>query len=481
MNVKEVAMALPKVGIMTFGDARTHEWENYFKNLTEPRHQQAVEYFKGLPIDLCFHPKVARLKEEIDQQVDELKAKGVESFIAHVPCWTSPNLVVRGVQRMNLSTALVSNRNASTHGTVGLLCAGGTLDQIGFDHLRIKEDFENSDGVAKRALPFIRAASTAARLKGKIFGLFGGRSLGIDTGLFDPMQWKRMFGVDTEHIDQLEIIRRAEMVPEDRTSRMVNWLSAHVDCISYDQKGLVPPKLSFQIRCYLATKDITREMGLDFVALKCMPDLSTHYVPQCLTAGFLPSPYDAEGIKEPTPMACEADADAALTLEILKQISGGSPGLFGDVSHIDYRTQTLYIPNCGGMCTWFACRAKDPSENLKRIQIRPAMRPGGGGMTYFTCAPGPVTLARLYRRAGEYRMAILPGEGVELSQEEQDEFVKARGRHQLPTAFVKVQADLDRFVEEFGSNHICAVAGIHVHDLEHLCRILHIRPVVMDR
>ena len=77
-------------------------------------------------------------------------------------------------------------------------------------------------------------------------------------------------------------------------------------------------------------------------------------------------------------------------------------------------------------------------------------------------------------------MAILPGEGVELSQEERDEFVKARGRHQLPTAFVKVQADLDHFVEEFGSNHICAVAGIHVKDLEILCRILRIGPVTWN-
>jgi L-fucose isomerase len=290
-----------------------------------------------------------------------------------------------------------------------------------------------------------------------------------------------MFGVDTEHIDQLEIIRRAEGISEDRTSQMVSWLGQNVDDIAYDQKGLIPDKLAFQVRCYLATKEIIREMGLDFVAIKCMPDLSTHYVPQCMTAAFLPSPYDAEGTKETTAMACEADADAALTLEILKHLSGGSPVLFGDVSHINYKTHTLYIPNCGGMCTWFARRSNNASENLKCVQIRPAMRPGGGGITYFACAPGPITLARLYRKAGEYRMAILPGEGVELSQEDYEEFVKARGRHQLPTAFVKVSVDLDRFIEEFASNHICAVAGIHVHELEQFCRILHIQPVVMDR
>jgi L-fucose/D-arabinose isomerase len=60
---------------------------------------------------------------------------------------------------------------------------------------------------------------------GKVFGLFGGRSLGIDTGTFDPMQWKKLFGVDTEHIDQLEIIRRADLVPEADTKKMMTWLA----------------------------------------------------------------------------------------------------------------------------------------------------------------------------------------------------------------------------------------------------------------
>ncbi len=37
-----------------------------------------------------------------------------------------------------------------------------------------------------------------------------------------------MFGVDTEHIDQLEIIRRADLVPEDKTVQMVSWLEKNV-------------------------------------------------------------------------------------------------------------------------------------------------------------------------------------------------------------------------------------------------------------
>jgi L-fucose isomerase len=338
-------MSQPKIGLITFGDHRVHEWEHVFKKMTEPRHQEAVSYFETLPVELVSNEAVARTKEQIDAQVDALRAAGVEALVAHTPCWTSPNLVVRGIQRLNLPTVLLGNKHPGTHSTVGLLGAGGTLSQIGYPHMRVREDF--NDALAEKVLPFFRATAVKSRLQGKMFGLFGGRSLGIDTGTFDPMQWKKLFGVDTEHIDQLEIIRRAEMVPAEATEKMVTWLSRTAGKVAYNDDKFTPEKLAFQVRCYLATMEIIREMGLDFVAIKCMPDLTTHFVPQCISAAILPSPYDADGKRDPIMMACEADGDAALTMEILKEISGGLPVLFMDVSYIDDEAGTFYFPNCG--------------------------------------------------------------------------------------------------------------------------------------
>ncbi|GAG12207.1 unnamed protein product, partial [marine sediment metagenome] len=182
----------------------------------------------------------------------------------------------------------------------------------------MREEFEGQ-AVSEKSLPYFRAATAKARLRGQVFGLFGGRSLGIDTGTFDPLQWKRMFGVDTEHIDQLEIIRRADLVPEDQTTHMVNWLEKNVAQVDYGKGKLTREKLAFQVRCYLATKEIIAENRMDFIAIKCMPDLTTHFVPQCISAALMPGPYDAQGSKEPVAMACEADGDGALTMEILKQ------------------------------------------------------------------------------------------------------------------------------------------------------------------
>lgn len=471
-------MSQPKIGLITFGDNRQHEWDYVFKKMTEPRHQEAVAYFEQLPVELVTDDAVARTKTEIDAQVDALKAAGVEVLVAHTPCWTSPNLVVRGIQRLNLPTVLVGNKHPGTHSTVGLLGAGGTLSQIGYPHMRLREDF--TDALGKKMMPFFHASAAKARLQGKQFGLFGGRSLGIDTGTFDPMQWKKLFGVDTEHIDQLEIIRRAELVSEAETKKMMNWLTLIVGKVAFNDEKFTPEKLAFQIRCYLAAMEIIGEMELDFIAIKCMPDLTTHFVPQCISAALMPSPYDHNGNRDPIMMACEADGDAALTMEILKEISGGLPVLFMDVSYIDDEEDTFYFPNCGAFCSWYAARSDVAEDNMKHVELLPANRPAGGAITYFTTAAGPMTLARLYRIDGRYRMGIIRGETIDLPPEQLDTFIKARGSHQLPTAFLKLDVNTERLINEFGSNHIEGVAGDRVEELVHFCELMEIEPQFFD-
>jgi L-fucose isomerase len=473
-------MTAPKVGLITFGDERPHEWEKVFRQLTEAKHAEALAFFRGLAgaVELHAFETVARSRADIDGQAAALRAAGIEVLVAHVPCWTAPNLVLHGVQSVGLPTVLLSNKSAATHGTVGLLGAGGALDQIGYRHLRVREDFDNP-ALAGKVLPFVRAAAAVKRLRGSVFGLFGGRSLGIDTGTFDPMQWRSLFGVDAEHIDQLEIIRRAERMAIEAAEPMTEWLSANVKNVAFNRQGLTPERLNYQARCYLATREIIAEKGLDFVAIKCMPDLSNNYVPQCLSAAFLPSPYDAGGPKEPLAMACEADADGALTMQVLKLVSGGTPPFFGDLSYLNESTQTLYLPNCGAVCSWYAGRSDVPAENLMHIELRPSIRPGGGATTYFKVAPGPMTLGRLFRRAGRYHLAIIPGQAVEPTEEEYTAFVAARGAHQLPTAFVKVSADFDRIIAEYGANHISGVAGSYVAELEQFCWLLDITPIVL--
>jgi L-fucose isomerase len=284
-----------------------------------------------------------------------------------------------------------------------------------------------------------------------------------------------------EHIDQVEIIRRAETVDPERIGKLRSWIEEVAGSVAYNEEGMTREKFDFQLGCYLATKDICKEMGLDFAAVKCMPEISNSYVPQCMTACFLPDIYDGEeGRKDSTPTACEADGDGALTQQILKIVSGGQPTYFGDVSHIDDDAGIIYCVNCGAICTWYAGRSSDPAGNLKALEFKQSIRPGGGAISCGYAAPGPMQLARLYRKNGRYTMAIIPCEAITPDEKMIEQFVAARGVHQLPTLFAKIRFNADRLVAEYGSNHISGVAGHWERELVDACRILDIEPVVFE-
>lgn len=231
-------MGLPKVGMITFSDAREHEYKVLYEEKTAARIKRTVEYFADYEMELHTFDTVARSPQDIDRQTDELKKKGVEVFIANIPCWTWPNGVVRGVLNMGLPTILLSNDDPGTHGTVGFLGSGGALNQIGYKHLRIQQDFtdEHPNLFDTKMMPYIRAAAAVRKLQGRIFGFIGGRSLGIDTGSFDPMQWKKLFQIDSDHIDHEEIVRRAEAIDESRVEAVFRWLVDSVGSVKYDEK-----------------------------------------------------------------------------------------------------------------------------------------------------------------------------------------------------------------------------------------------------
>ena len=41
-------------------------------------------------------------------------------------------------------------------------------------------------------------------------------------GIADPSRWQSLFGVDLEHVDQLEIVQRAQAIPPDRVKQALD-------------------------------------------------------------------------------------------------------------------------------------------------------------------------------------------------------------------------------------------------------------------
>lgn len=462
-------MERPKVGVLTLGDPRLEvPWVPKEKE----EHRRLVEGLERAgEVEVVAVPDVARERQRAIKAVGELLAQGAGCILLHIPVWTYPAISVAAGLKADEEGAKVIVYGSGI--LSGIMASAGALDQVGVPRKLLWGEVGDEE-VLREIVTSARAAHALRSLKGSTYGVFGGRSLGMYATMADLAQWASLFGIDIEHIDQLEIVRRAEAMPEERARQTYEWLVKNAGLVEMDGKTLTEEKLMRQVRCYLALKDLVSEFGFDFAGIKCQPELSDGYVNQCLSPVLMNDPYDAEGRKEPTVLACEVDHDGALTMQVLKLLSGGKPTLLMDLLHLDKERGLLFCGNCGGMASWYARQSDDPEENLREVHIRPQVQGKAGGAAFQYVAKGTVaTVARFFREAGEYRLTVARAEFVEVPREE-----LRRSIWPWAHAVIKLPVDPLTFLQSVSANHVHAVAGDYVDELVEFCNMLGIEATV---
>jgi L-fucose/D-arabinose isomerase len=391
--------------------------------------------------------------------------------IINVPVWAFPHFTMRAARELPGPLLLFSNLDARHPGMVGMLAAAGALDQIGRSYGRAWGDVEDP-AVWARIEMHIRAGAAVEDLRGSTFGRVGGRSMGMYTAVSNADRWIDQFGIDVEEIDQWELVRRAEEIDPARVRSGREWLERHAAGVHYDDVRLTPALLERQVRSYHVMRELIEEWNLDFCGIKAQPELTNNFATMDVTEAFLNDPYDWEGSKEPVVCSTEADMDGALTMQILKSLSG-TPALFADVRHYHADLDIWDLCNSGQHATWFAARSDDPEENMRGVNLYPAdfYFPAGGASVHHVAAPGEFTFARLTRLDQRYRMHVLRGR-LESYDAETNERLMRASTYVWPHAFARLETTTDEFLGRYGSNHIHAVPGDHTAALREVCRLL---------
>lgn len=463
---------MARVGLLTFSDGRdfVHADIKAFSLDVESRITEALEQ--------AGH-EVIRAAEPIwTNTMATTEARRVadarpDLTIFNYAVWAFPHFSMLAAAASPGPLLLFSNIDPQFPGMVGMLAAGGGLDQIGRAHTRVWGDVADS-AVRDRVLETVRAAAAVSALSGSTFGRFGGRPMGMYTAVADTDQWMSMFGVDVEEIDQWEIVRRSAAVEQSRVTAGREWLERHAAGVHYDGKQLTPELLERQIRSYHAVRELIEEWNLDFSGIKGQPELTTHFTTMDVTEAFLNDPYDWEGPKPTHVCATESDMDGALTMQLLKGLTG-TPVLFADVRHYHADRDIWDLCNSGQHATWFAARSDDPAENLRTVNFYPEIFyfPAGGASVSFFAAPGAATFARLTRIEGRYRMHVARG-AFESYDDATNETLARQSTFEWPHAFTRLEVEAEEFLSTFGANHIHAVPGEHVAELRAVCRMLDI-------
>jgi L-fucose isomerase len=464
-----------RLGLLSYSDGRARVHAGLEPDiLAHQRHIQSILERTGA-IEVVTAPVIAQSPETAREAARTVADRRPDAVLHNISVFAFPNFVVLAAQLFAPGPQLLLGPHDPRYpGLTGLLAAGGALTQVGIPHERLWVDLDDP-AVPGQVLAFARAAAAATRLRGQVYGLIGGRSIGMYTGAAPAELWQQQFGVDVDHVDQSEVVRQAGLVAASEVRLAKHWLELHVREVVFDSELFTPEKWDFQLRCYIALKEIVAQRQFDFAGIKCHYDLSEFYSVQCMSAAFLNDPYDWHGPKPSVPLACEADSDGALTMQLLRLVSSKPPCLL-DLRFFDKQHQVYVMPNCGAAPTWFAARSDDPAENLARVSLVPSISKyaGGGAHVRFVFEAGPLTLARLTRSAAGYQMVLGLGESVALPIDG----VQGAGPR-WPHAFVRLAMPPDQLVRTLQANHLHAVAGDFRGELVQLCRMLKIMPVVL--
>ncbi len=371
--------------------------------------------------------------DQVSESVKHAVDRGVDCIIFLIGTWIYAPAVVTVVQKTDIPFIVWGIPEGASFSSVGANVLHGSLDELGIHHKLVYGLPDDPQTIA-RIRRYASAASARQALQGRKFGLIGGRSIGMYTSTVDPIQVKKIFGVEIEHIDQSLLIEYAKKVDSKLTQKTYEWLMGEYRAFRAPEEVV---KKSIQV--YHALKRIVQECRLDFLGVKCLEEVINLYVSCCLAICLL----NNEGIVT----ACQSDINAALLMKTLHVLTK-QPTIFADVNCIDKESKVARLINCGTMPT---CLAKNNKEVDWGYQYE-YMGKARGVCPVFCCKPGAVTITAMSRISGKHTMQIASGDAFE---QPIDRFAEVRDI--WPQAFIRLDCDVDEYYTHLRSNH--AVVG----------------------
>ncbi len=482
-------MRTTPVGIAMLNDEREHVWsqnegecqkvvDGWVKVLREK-----LTNLDGSAVEIVSGSMIVHDVRSAQKVGEELRRAGCRSLIMCYNVWNFPFLGWPLVNSLGAETPILSlsNNNGEFPGNVGLLATDGALRQAGKRTHRIVGDLDSSETQAD-VIAWVRAAQATTTMRNEVFGCYGGHSMGMETGYWHLTPTLKCLGTTSRQIDQLWLVKVAETIANKDVKAGIDWFKDLLgDRLKFDGDMLTEETLGRQIRMYLAMEQVNIEKGFDFCGLKGQRELTEHYCLGDVPEMIMNDPYDWRGKKESVVCSTEADAYAAVTMQMMKYMTGGLPTIFMDVR--------LYLPdkdlwdwcNSGNHSSYYAEHSLDPKVNFEKITFHPALKfyfKAGGASVEFDAKPSKMTFARLGLWDEKPFMLIVPGEAMDLPAGERAE-INEQTNPTWPHLHAKLDASFDEFLALFPCNHVLGVPGDVVDSLVYACEITGIAPIIL--
>jgi len=404
-------------------------------------------------LEIIEYPEVIVSIQSSLGAVNKFRESNVDCVIIFIDTWNWANQIVQAAREVNLPLILWAIPLPAKWSIGGLAVTHGSLDESGIEH-EVVYGFPEDDGVMDKILNYSSAAMVINSLKRSRYGSIGGPGMGIYTGIVPANQWLKEFGISVGFTDQYTVVVEAEKVSRKEVEDYYEELKK-----DYNKIPPLDEIMERSIKLYFGLKKIIKEEGYNFTGVKCTFDLSDNYCSACLGQSRLG--------KEGFPTACLSDANGALTMYIMRLLTD-EPLFMADVNLINKKEKTIRLIDDGAAAPQIA-KSKDDVE----LDYQPRLEAKASGIcTNLIAKPGRVTLSRLSRVDGKYHMHIVEGEAYDAPKELKDEC----GYPFWPHCFVRLNADMDKFIQNLRSEYIHMAYGNLKPKLMEVCKLLKIIP-----
>ena len=198
---------MAKIGFMVVADHRTADYVS-----AEPILHRCVPALEEAGLEVVAWNELVTSERSGVQAAEALQAQDVDCMLYYIGWFFESNTVATPAMMVPLPCIVWSEPDPSTYSMIGMGVIHGSLREVGLEHRFIYRPIE-PDTMAEIA-QFAQAAAAKRRLWGARYCQIGGRCLSMYTGVTDPTQWKMQFGIEVEHMDQWELVLRAEKIPK---------------------------------------------------------------------------------------------------------------------------------------------------------------------------------------------------------------------------------------------------------------------------
>ena len=443
----------PRAMLVPFG------YPDYPQELLERSLGQSREALLASDLDLLSAPTVI-VPEDVAQARHLLKVADYDLLIVLLLSWVEAPLLVAALedQLPNCPILLWSHTTFEEGGerlTLGPLPAAGvvrqTLEEMGA-HFRFIYGQPDSPQLLGQARAYALAAYARQALRGARVGLFGYVSMGMYTGTFDHTKLRRQIGPEIVQLDQYTIVKKIEEIPDDVVGDLVQgtkgrWILG---------PGVSEEALAASLRQYAAIRQLSSEHDLEGLTVKCQYELSRLFgLAPCMALSLL---------ADELPVSCEGDVPLIITQLMLYHLTGGGVTSYGDL-HDVYPDDEVLFGACGFAPLSHAAGQPQVGKHTALYE---------GLLNQSPYREGRVTLARLANDGPGYKMHIVAGQAKPPPR------FREVGCPAYPFMRIALDGKADSLMQNLMSQHYAIVYGDVRQPLLELCRLLGVRPVLLE-